>query len=86
MIVPDTKWTPDLSAATRSKYEALASAIRDGVADGQLLPGAQLPPVRDLAYRIGVTPGTVARAYRLLVDDRVLVAGVGRGTFVADRP
>ena len=86
MIVSDTKWTPKLSSATRSKYEALASAIRDGVADGQLGPGAQLPPVRDLAYRIGVTPGTVARAYRLLVDDRVLVAGVGRGTFVADRP
>ena len=87
MIVSDTKWTPDLSTApARSKYEALALAIREGVASGQLRPGAQLPPVRDLAYRVGVTPGTVARAYRLLVDDRVLVAGVGRGTFVADRP
>lgn len=87
MIVSDTKWTPDLSAATsRSKYEALALAIREGVDRGHLRPGAQLPPVRDLAYRVGVTPGTVARAYRLLVDDRVLVAGVGRGTFVAERP
>ncbi len=86
MIVTDTIWTPDISAAkSRSKYEALAHAIREGVAGGQLQPGAQLPPVRDLAYRVGVTPGTVARAYRLLVDDRVLVAGVGRGTFVADR-
>ncbi|MFZ3582630.1 PLP-dependent aminotransferase family protein [Loktanella sp. DJP18] len=74
------------ASPSRSKYEALAVAIRDGVADGQLRPGAQLPPVRDLAFRVGVTPGTVARAYRLLVDDRVLVAGVGRGTFVADRP
>ena len=87
MIVSDTMWTPDLSSApVRSKYEALAQAIREGVATGQLVPGAQLPPVRDLAYRVGVTPGTVARAYRVLVDDRVLVAGVGRGTFVADRP
>jgi DNA-binding transcriptional MocR family regulator len=87
MIVFDTKWTPDLShAGTRSKYEALAHTIREGVLTGQLQPGMQLPPVRDLAYRVGVTPGTVARAYRLLVDDRVLVACVGRGTFVADRP
>ncbi len=87
MIVTDTMWSPDLSGTTsRSKYAALAATIRDGVASGQLQPGAQLPPVRDLAYRVGVTPGTVARAYRMLVEDRVLVAGVGRGTFVADRP
>ena len=87
MIVSDTKWTPELSlGGARSKYEALAHAIREGVLTGQLQPGAQLPPVRDLAFRVGVTPGTVARAYRVLVDDRVLVAGVGRGTFVADRP
>ncbi|WP_394152462.1 PLP-dependent aminotransferase family protein [Loktanella salsilacus] len=87
MIVSDTKWTPELSlGGARSKYEALAHAIREGVLSGQLPPGSQLPPVRDLAFRVGVTPGTVARAYRVLIDDRILVAGVGRGTFVADRP
>ena len=45
-------------------------------------PGTRLPPQRDLAYRLGVTVGTVSRAYAL-VAARGLVAGeVGRGTFV----
>ncbi len=85
MIVTDTKWLPDLSNAGRSKYKALALAIRRGVNAGALPRGEKLPTVRDLAYRLGVTPGTVARAYSMLTDDGLLVAEVGRGTFVAMR-
>ena len=85
MIVTDTIWHPDLSNAGRSKYKALAQAIREGIVSGQLTPGEQLPTVRDLGYRLGVTPGTVARAYGVLIDERRLVAGVGRGTFVAEQ-
>uniref|UniRef100_A0AAN0NL59 Winged helix-turn-helix domain-containing protein n=1 Tax=Yoonia rhodophyticola TaxID=3137370 RepID=A0AAN0NL59_9RHOB len=83
MIVPDTIWQPSLTGAGKSKYKALAQAIRDGIGSGALVAGAKLPPVRDLAYRVGVTPGTVARAYSLLTDEGRLVAEVGRGTFVA---
>ncbi|AKS46094.1 transcriptional regulator, GntR family [Octadecabacter temperatus] len=83
MIVPDTKWLPDLKDSGRSKYKALAEAIRVAVTTGQLEPDAKLPPVRELAYQIGVTPGTVARAYSLLTDEGRLRAEVGRGTFVA---
>ncbi len=83
MIVPDTIWQPNLATAGKSKYKALAQAIRDGIASGDLAAGAQLPTVRDLAYRVGVTPGTVARAYGLLTDEGRLIAEVGRGTYVA---
>lgn len=83
MIVTDTIWQPTLPQAGRSKYKALAQAIRDGIASGDLAAGAKLPTVRDLAYRVGVTPGTVARAYGLLTDEGRLVAEVGRGTYVA---
>ena len=83
MIVPDTIWAPTQPIAGKSKYKALAQAIREGIATGQLVPGAQLPPVRDLAYRVKVTPGTVARAYGLLTEEGRLRAEVGRGTFVA---
>ena len=38
--------------------------------------------VRELAYRLGITPGTVARAYTILTDTGVLRGEVGRGTFV----
>ncbi len=88
MIVPDTKWQPELKAAVKSKYKALAEAIREGIVSGQLPAGSKLPPVRELAYRVGVTPGTVARAYSLVTDEGRLIAEVGRGTFVAgpERP
>lgn len=83
MIVSDTKWQPKLSGTGRAKYKALAQAIREGIVSKQLVEGEQLPPVRELAYRIGVTPGTVARAYAVLTDEGRLTAGVGRGTFVS---
>ncbi len=83
MIVPDTKWNLDVSGAGRSKYKALAQAIREGIVSKQLAPGEKLPTVRDLAHQIGVTPGTVARAYAVMIEEGRLVAGVGRGTFVA---
>ncbi|MBU2993341.1 PLP-dependent aminotransferase family protein [Octadecabacter sp. 1_MG-2023] len=85
MIVPDTTWSPDLSTAGRSKYKALAEAIREGIVSGQLTAGTKLPPVRELAYQIGVTPGTVARAYSMMTDEGRLIAEIGRGTFVAGR-
>lgn len=85
MIVSDTRWQPEISGAGRAKYKALAQAIREGIVSGQLTAGEQLPPVRELAYRIGVTPGTVARAYAVLTDEGRLTAGVGRGTFVTER-
>ena len=85
MIVPDTNWQPVLSLKGRAKYKALAEAIRSGIASSQLSAGAKLPPVRELAFQIGVTPGTVARAYSILTEEGRLAAVVGRGTFVAER-
>lgn len=83
MIQPDTTW-PRLDDAGREKAQRLAEAIRRKLSSGGLRPGAQLPTVRDLANHSRVTPGTVARAYRLLQDEGRLVAGVGRGTYVAE--
>lgn len=83
MIVSSTIWHPDLTGVGRAKYLALAEAIRSGIRDGHLNVAEKLPPVRELAYQIGVTPGTVARAYGVLIDEGLLEAGVGRGTFVA---
>ncbi len=80
----NTIWNPDLSRHDGPKYRALADALRADVAGGVLPAGAQLPTVRDLAWRLSVTPGTVARAYREAVAEGLLQATVGRGTFVAD--
>lgn len=77
-----TIWRPDLSRSSGPKYQAIADAIGEAVAQGTLSPGDRLPPHRQLAWDLGVTVGTVSRAYAL-AEQRQLVAGtVGRGTFV----
>jgi DNA-binding transcriptional MocR family regulator len=83
--VTDTRWQPDLARFAGPKYLALAHALRDGVRRGILPEGTRLPPVRDLAWKLGVTPGTVARAYQIGTQDGILEAAVGRGTYVAAR-
>lgn len=79
----DTSWQPDLSAAEGPKFRALAAAIREAARSGCLPPGTRLPPVRDLAWQLGVTPGTVARAYQIAAADGVVASHVGRGSFIA---
>lgn len=65
------------------KYLALSRALREAIRTGRLVPGAQLPTVRDLAWEMKVTPGTVSRAYQIATQEGLLAATVGRGTFVA---
>lgn len=79
----DTSWKPDLDAYPGPKYQGLSRALRDAIRQGDLPQGAQLPTVRDLAWRLNLTPGTVARAYQLATQEGLLAATVGRGTFVA---
>ena len=74
--------SPDL--AELPKYKAVAEGLRRQVESGTLAAGDKLPPVRDLAWELKITPGTVARAYTILTDEGLLEAVVGRGTFVAD--
>lgn len=81
----DTNWCPSLEAEAGPKYLALSRALREAVRSGALPEGAQLPTVRDLAWNLKVTPGTVARAYQIVTQEGILEATVGRGTFVAAR-
>ncbi|MBA3908998.1 MAG: PLP-dependent aminotransferase family protein [Rhodobacter sp.] len=79
----DTSWAPDLSQFPGPKYLGLSRALREAIREGELPPNSQLPTVRDLAWRLHLTPGTVARAYQLATQEGLLAATVGRGTFVA---
>ncbi len=64
----------------------MSDSIERLIAGGRLAIGAQLPPVRDLASTLSLSPTTVAAAYRTL-GQRGLVRGAGRrGTLVAARP
>ena len=64
----------------------IASGVETAVTAGLVSPGEALPPVRELAERLGVNPNTVAAAYRAL-RDRGTVETRGRaGTRVRERP
>src|SRR5689334_14115193 len=65
---------------------AIASAIEVEIAEGGLAPEAKLPPVRVLAEKLGVSPATVAAAYRTLRQRGFVVADRGHGTTVAALP
>ncbi len=78
----DTIWHPDLLQKSTAKYRALLDAIREALDNGTISKGDRLPPVRDMAWQLKITPGTVARAYQLGIEEGLLEAQVGRGTFI----
>ncbi|TDQ80513.1 GntR family transcriptional regulator [Dongia mobilis] len=79
-----TTWQPDLTAYNGPRYLAIADALSDDIRQQRVAPGTRLPTHRDLAFRLGVTVGTVTRAYAE-AERRGLIGGeVGRGTFVRD--
>ncbi len=53
---------------------------------GRLLPGARLPPVRELGAALRVNPNTIRAVYRRLADAGYVTSRHGAGTRVADRP
>lgn len=71
-----------LAGQTGPKYKALANSIERAVHDGELKPGDRLPTHRQLAEQLGVTVGTVTRAYAEAERRRLIEARVGSGTFI----
>jgi DNA-binding transcriptional MocR family regulator len=77
-----TMWTPNLESFSGPRYLAIVSAMSEAVERGNLKPGDQLPTHRELANILGVTTGTVTRAYGEAAKRGLLVGETGRGTFV----
>ncbi len=66
-------------------YLQIEQQVRMLVASGRMTVGERLPSVRGLAESLLVNPNTVARAYRALERDGVVVGRKGDGVFVAER-
>jgi DNA-binding transcriptional MocR family regulator len=66
----------------RSVTAQIADAFAGAIEAGELAPGEQLPPTRELAELAGVNHLTAARAYRKLAEMGLVSGRVGRGTFV----
>ena len=67
-------------------YTQIVNQVQAQVVNGTLKPGDQLPTVRALAEDLRVNFNTVARAYRLLDEERIISTQQGRGTYITEIP
>ncbi len=69
-------------SANEPAYAQIAKSLRQSMSAGILRPGDQLPSEAQLCERYGVSPMTVRRSINALVEQGVVIAEQGRGTFV----
>jgi GntR family transcriptional regulator len=67
-------------------YTQIVNQVQAQVVSGILKPGDQLPTVRALAEELRVNFNTVARAYRILDEARIISTQQGRGTYITEIP
>ena len=67
-------------------YIQIVNQVQAQIAGGILNPGDQLPTVRALAEELRVNFNTVARAYRILDEARIISTQQGRGTYITEIP
>ncbi len=75
-------WVPQNLDPKLSVYRAITDCLALDIEQGRLVEGEKLPPMRELADDLGVTVGTVLRAYDLAEQRGLLVKQTGRGSFV----
>ncbi len=66
-------------------YEQIRAQILELAASGELPEGTRLPTIRQLAGDLGLATGTVARAYRELESQNIVISRVRHGTTIAPR-
>jgi DNA-binding transcriptional MocR family regulator len=78
-----TNWTPELpSGGDKPIYLAIVDALEDAIRNAVLRAGTRLPAQRELAKTLGVTVGTVSRAFIEAQRRGLIECGVGSGSFV----
>ncbi len=56
-------WTPDVAPAKGPRYLAIVDSLAADITAGRVKPGTRLPPQRDMAERLGLSLGTISKAY-----------------------
>ncbi|BCL83110.1 GntR family transcriptional regulator [Ktedonobacteria bacterium brp13] len=65
-----------------SPYMQLVQQVKQALRLGLLMPGDQLPTVREVMTQIAINPNTVFKAYRELEHEGLVESRPGLGTFV----
>lgn len=71
--------------ARRPLYLQVQDVLAERIATGTWKPGASLPNEIDIARELGVSVGTVRKAFEQLEADQLVARKQGRGTFVVDQ-
>lgn len=79
-----TNWLPVLDSEDKPAYRAIVGALERSLAEGGLRPGDRLPTHRALSEALGLSLGTVTRAYAEARRRGLVHGAVGRGTFVRE--
>ena len=75
-------WYPKLPYGEGPRYLQIVAALRNDIVNGAVSAGQRLPTHREMAERLGLSVGTVSKAYAA-AERRGLISGqVGRGTYV----
>lgn len=72
----------EISPARDPLYHQVYSAITDAIRSGRLRPGDRLPTERQFCAQLEVSRATVRRALGQLVEEGIVEAQVGRGSFI----
>jgi len=71
------------NALDRPVYLQIIDQVKRDIARGRLRAEERLPTVRQLARQLAINPNTIAKAYRQLEQDGIIVTRAGAGAFVA---
>ena len=68
----------------RAVYLQIIDHVKRDIALGRLVEGDRLPTVRELAVTVAINPNTIAKAYRQLEQEGIIMTKAGAGAFVAN--
>ncbi len=75
-------WKPRLQHGDGPRYLQIVGALENDIAAGNVAAGQRLPTHREMAAALGLSVGTVSRAYAMAERRGLITGEVGRGTFV----
>jgi GntR family transcriptional regulator len=72
------------NASERAVYLQIIDQVKRDVALGRLARQERLPTVRQLSQQLTINPNTIAKAYRQLEQEGIIVTRSGAGAFIAN--